>query len=156
MPWRTITAIQPVSISVINRGLTKQLHSNLGIARGWSEQYFSLTPTSFLLPWPPEVFINQEEASTVLHRYRRFNTGRLEEVLQGSLERECVEEVCSYEEAREIFENDEKTVSHPVGNLKFWWGPEVGVGFQVSWFLPSAEIPSPVKSVEGRSNLFRS
>ncbi|XP_063169805.1 coagulation factor IX-like [Candoia aspera] len=57
------------------------------------------------------VFINQEEASTVLHRHRRFNTGRLEEVLQGSLERECMEEVCSYEEAREVFENDEKTMA---------------------------------------------
>ncbi|KAK9393609.1 coagulation factor IX [Crotalus adamanteus] len=57
------------------------------------------------------VFINQEEASTVLHRYRRFNTGRLEEVLQGNLERECMEELCNYEEAREIFENDEKTMT---------------------------------------------
>ncbi|XP_013908296.1 PREDICTED: coagulation factor IX [Thamnophis sirtalis] len=57
------------------------------------------------------VFINQEEASTILHRNRRFNTGRLEEVLQGNLERECLEEICSYEEAREIFENDEKTMA---------------------------------------------
>ncbi|XP_070616065.1 coagulation factor IX-like [Erythrolamprus reginae] len=57
------------------------------------------------------VFINREEASALLHRYKRFNTGRLEEVLQGNLERECMEELCSYEEAREIFENDEKTMA---------------------------------------------
>uniref|UniRef100_A0A8C5SW94 Gla domain-containing protein n=1 Tax=Laticauda laticaudata TaxID=8630 RepID=A0A8C5SW94_LATLA len=60
-----------------------------------------------------------EKASTVMHRYKRFNSGRLEEVLQGNLERECLEEVCNFEEAREIFENDEKTVSHLVGNLEF-------------------------------------
>lgn len=30
---------------------------------------------------------------------------------KGNLERECVEEVCSYEEAREVFEDTQKTVS---------------------------------------------
>lgn len=29
---------------------------------------------------------------------------------QGNIQRECREEVCTYEEAREAFENDEKTV----------------------------------------------
>lgn len=57
------------------------------------------------------VFIDQEEASSVLHRYKRFNSGRLEEVIAGNLERECLEEKCSFEEAREVFENQEKTVS---------------------------------------------
>ncbi|KAL8190127.1 UNVERIFIED_CONTAM: hypothetical protein K2H54_002788 [Gekko kuhli] len=37
----------------------------------------------------------------------------LEEFLQGNLERECLEEICSYEEAREVFEDMEKTE-------KFW------------------------------------
>ncbi|XP_034980854.1 coagulation factor IX-like [Zootoca vivipara] len=59
------------------------------------------------------VFINQDEASAVLPRYKRYNSGRLEEMIQGNLERECQEERCSYEEAREVFENDEKT-------LEFW------------------------------------
>uniref|UniRef100_A0A8D2J5L2 Coagulation factor IX n=1 Tax=Varanus komodoensis TaxID=61221 RepID=A0A8D2J5L2_VARKO len=50
---------------------------------------------------------------TVLYRHRRYNTGRLEEVVPGNLERECMEEKCSYEEAREVFENDQKT-------MEFW------------------------------------
>lgn len=31
--------------------------------------------------------------------------------MKGDLERECVEEKCNFEEAREVFENTEKTVS---------------------------------------------
>lgn len=31
-------------------------------------------------------------------------------VTPGNIERECVEEMCSYEEAREVFEDDVKTV----------------------------------------------
>uniref|UniRef100_A0A8C5SUZ2 Uncharacterized protein n=1 Tax=Laticauda laticaudata TaxID=8630 RepID=A0A8C5SUZ2_LATLA len=53
------------------------------------------------------VFINQQKASSVLHRYRRYNTGYLEELRQGNLERECIEEICNFEEAREIFEDDQ-------------------------------------------------
>lgn len=34
-----------------------------------------------------------------------------EETKKGHLERECVEERCSKEEAREVFENDPETVS---------------------------------------------
>uniref|UniRef100_A0A4W4GP58 Gla domain-containing protein n=1 Tax=Electrophorus electricus TaxID=8005 RepID=A0A4W4GP58_ELEEL len=35
--------------------------------------------------------------------------GFLEEFRQGNIERECVEESCSFEEANEVFENKEKT-----------------------------------------------
>ncbi|XP_014810351.1 PREDICTED: coagulation factor IX [Calidris pugnax] len=59
------------------------------------------------------VFIQSEEASSVLQRRRRANSNRLEEVIPGNLERECIEEICSYEEAREVFENTEKT-------MEFW------------------------------------
>uniref|UniRef100_A0A3B3UMX4 Coagulation factor IX n=1 Tax=Poecilia latipinna TaxID=48699 RepID=A0A3B3UMX4_9TELE len=53
-------------------------------------------------------------AHAVLKRQRRYNSGRLEEVLQkANLERECREEQCTMEEAREWFENDEKT-------MEFW------------------------------------
>uniref|UniRef100_A0A3P8V6K6 Coagulation factor IX n=1 Tax=Cynoglossus semilaevis TaxID=244447 RepID=A0A3P8V6K6_CYNSE len=45
----------------------------------------------------------------------RHNTGVFEELLQGNLERECVEEVCDLEEARETFEDDEQT-------MEFWAG----------------------------------
>ncbi|NXK27418.1 FA9 factor, partial [Arenaria interpres] len=57
------------------------------------------------------VFIESKEASSVLQRRRRANSNRLEEVIPGNLERECIEEKCSYEEAREVFENTEKTVN---------------------------------------------
>nr|XP_025045855.1 transmembrane gamma-carboxyglutamic acid protein 1 isoform X2 [Pelodiscus sinensis] len=54
------------------------------------------------------VFLTENKANSVLKRYPRAN-GVLEELKQGSIERECVEEKCTYEEAREAFENDEKT-----------------------------------------------
>ncbi|RVE64047.1 hypothetical protein OJAV_G00142440 [Oryzias javanicus] len=60
------------------------------------------------------VFVSQQTAHTVLHRQRRFNSGHLEEILQkDNLERECKEEVCTMEEAREVFEDHEKT-------MEFW------------------------------------
>jgi len=57
------------------------------------------------------VFLKQEEASSVLHRRRRANSF-FEEIKLGSLERECMEEKCSFEEAREIYHDDERTVSN--------------------------------------------
>ncbi|EGW07253.1 Coagulation factor X [Cricetulus griseus] len=54
------------------------------------------------------VFLNQEEAHSVLHRQRRAYSF-LEELRTGSLERECLEEKCSFEEAREIFKVTERT-----------------------------------------------
>ncbi|NXU75169.1 FA9 factor, partial [Oreotrochilus melanogaster] len=57
------------------------------------------------------VFIGNKEANSVLQRQRRANSNRLEEVIPGNLERECIEEKCSFEEAREVFENTEKTVT---------------------------------------------
>ncbi|KAG9262335.1 coagulation factor VII-like [Astyanax mexicanus] len=49
------------------------------------------------------VFLSRTEANQVfLHRFRRANSF-LEELKIGNLERECLEEKCSYEEAREIF-----------------------------------------------------
>lgn len=61
-----------------------------------------------MLPCLP-VFINREYAHSMLHRVRRANS-LFEEMRQGNLERECAEETCSYEEAREVFEDTEKTV----------------------------------------------
>ncbi|KFP54422.1 Transmembrane gamma-carboxyglutamic acid protein 3, partial [Cathartes aura] len=53
-------------------------------------------------------------AHSVLKRFPRAN-GFLEEIRQGTIERECIEEVCSYEEVKEVFENKEKT-------MEFWKG----------------------------------
>lgn len=55
------------------------------------------------------MFISRDRAHTVLERVRRANSF-LEELKKGNLERECLEETCSYEEAREVFENIESTV----------------------------------------------
>uniref|UniRef100_A0A7N8XVT9 Coagulation factor IX n=1 Tax=Mastacembelus armatus TaxID=205130 RepID=A0A7N8XVT9_9TELE len=60
------------------------------------------------------VFVSPQAAHMMLVRQRRYNSGHLEEMLQkDNLERECKEEKCDMEEAREVFENDEKT-------MEFW------------------------------------
>ncbi|KAM9348875.1 coagulation factor IX-like [Symphorus nematophorus] len=61
------------------------------------------------------VFVSQQAAHTVLLRRRRYNNGLEEMLHQDNLERECREELCSMEEAREVFEDDDKT-------MKFWAG----------------------------------
>uniref|UniRef100_A0A8C8ZXC8 Coagulation factor VII n=1 Tax=Prolemur simus TaxID=1328070 RepID=A0A8C8ZXC8_PROSS len=58
----------------------------------------------------PGIFVTQEAAHGVLRRERRANSF-LEELRPGSLERECKEEQCSFEEAREIFRDTERTVT---------------------------------------------
>ncbi|NXA08343.1 FA7 factor, partial [Sapayoa aenigma] len=55
------------------------------------------------------VFIRKDEAHEVLHVHKRANYF-LEEIRPGNLERECNEEKCSFEEAKEIFHSQEKTV----------------------------------------------
>ncbi|KAK2904304.1 coagulation factor IXa [Channa argus] len=84
--------------------------------------FFSLYLLSLLLlssrlisgaPGSGPVFLSGQAAGSILLRIKRHNTGFLEELLKGNLERECTEEVCDFEEAREIFENDEKT-------MEFW------------------------------------
>uniref|UniRef100_A0A3B3ZC25 Growth arrest-specific 6 n=1 Tax=Periophthalmus magnuspinnatus TaxID=409849 RepID=A0A3B3ZC25_9GOBI len=54
------------------------------------------------------VSLSPKEANQFLSRHRRANQV-FEETKQGHLERECVEERCSKEEAREVFENDPET-----------------------------------------------
>lgn len=57
-----------------------------------------------------EVFLDPDGAHGILVRTRRYNSGWLEELQMGDLKRECLEEKCSYEEAREVFEHTETTV----------------------------------------------
>uniref|UniRef100_A0A8C9L4M6 Vitamin K-dependent protein S n=1 Tax=Pavo cristatus TaxID=9049 RepID=A0A8C9L4M6_PAVCR len=54
--------------------------------------------------------LSHQYASEFLARKRRANSF-MEESKKGNLERECVEELCNKEEAREIFENNPETVS---------------------------------------------
>uniref|UniRef100_A0A3Q2DZV4 Coagulation factor IX n=1 Tax=Cyprinodon variegatus TaxID=28743 RepID=A0A3Q2DZV4_CYPVA len=69
----------------------------------------------FFYPAPSPVFLSEKTADSLLSRHKRHNTGIFEEFLEGNLERECLEEKCDLEEAREIFENDKKT-------MEFWSG----------------------------------
>ncbi|XP_075056266.1 growth arrest-specific protein 6 [Mixophyes fleayi] len=56
-----------------------------------------------------KVLLSSKEAAQFLrHRQKRENS-IFEEAKQGHLERECVEEKCSNEEAREVFENNPET-----------------------------------------------
>ena len=59
-----------------------------------------------------EAFISHQEASQFIKlRRKRANTWhRFEEVEEGNIERECLEEACSREEAREALEDDALTV----------------------------------------------
>ncbi|XP_043113545.1 coagulation factor IXa [Puntigrus tetrazona] len=70
-----------------------------------------ILPQTFAVPG--SVFLDGEKADSLLRRHRRANTGLFEEFLRGNVERECMEETCVLEEAREAFENDEKT-------MEFW------------------------------------
>ncbi|KAM6943605.1 transmembrane gamma-carboxyglutamic acid protein 4 [Xenentodon cancila] len=60
-----------------------------------------------------EVFVDEGNANLFLGRHLLFNRFDFEIFVQGNLERECYEETCSYEEAREVFENVPET-------NKFW------------------------------------
>ncbi|XP_015276008.1 PREDICTED: vitamin K-dependent protein S [Gekko japonicus] len=53
-------------------------------------------------------FLSQHHASEFLVRKRRSNSF-MEESKKGNLERECIEELCNKEEAREVFENNPET-----------------------------------------------
>ncbi|KAG5261591.1 hypothetical protein AALO_G00286090 [Alosa alosa] len=83
-----------------------------GFAMGSSRRTFlfcwfllsNLQPTRANKP----VFQTQLQAAIFL-RPRRANAIMFEEIFQGNLERECIEERCSREEAREFFENDAQT-----------------------------------------------
>ncbi|XP_056416082.1 vitamin K-dependent protein Z [Hyla sarda] len=59
------------------------------------------------------VFLSSQNANQIIQRTKRANFMIIEEFRKGNLERECLEERCTYEEARETFEDIDKTD-------KFW------------------------------------
>ncbi|XP_013925931.1 PREDICTED: prothrombin [Thamnophis sirtalis] len=65
-----------------------------------------LLATFFHLTVGNSVFLEQKEALSLLKRTPRANKGFMEEILKGNLERECLEETCVYEEAREALESN--------------------------------------------------
>ncbi|XP_058269350.1 coagulation factor X isoform X2 [Hemibagrus wyckioides] len=68
--------------------------------------------TTYTISLQSAVFLKHRDAVRIL-RHRRANYF-LEEVMPGDLERECYEEICSKEEAAEIFQSREKTT-------EFWY-----------------------------------
>ncbi|XP_032283170.1 vitamin K-dependent protein C isoform X2 [Phoca vitulina] len=63
-------------------------------------------------PVPPDsVFSSSKRAHQVLRIHKRANSF-LEEIRAGSLERECIEEICDFEEAQEIFQNVDDTLTY--------------------------------------------
>ncbi|GAA6233111.1 transmembrane gamma-carboxyglutamic acid protein 2 [Lates japonicus] len=59
------------------------------------------------------VLLDEQSATTFLSRSLLYNSWDFELLISDNLERECYEEMCSHEEAREVFENDVQTE-------KFW------------------------------------
>lgn len=58
---------------------------------------------------PGPVRLGQQEASSFLSRSLLYNRWDFELVVRDNLEHECMEELCSYEEAREVFEDTVQT-----------------------------------------------
>ena len=69
-----------------------------------------MTPDPHLLR-AVAVFLDRQQASSVISRHKRDNQGDEEKLMPANLERECLEEVCQYEEAREVFQDSYRTVS---------------------------------------------
>uniref|UniRef100_A0A8C0D988 Proline rich and Gla domain 4 n=1 Tax=Balaenoptera musculus TaxID=9771 RepID=A0A8C0D988_BALMU len=57
------------------------------------------------------VFTSKEEANLFIRRHLLYNRFDLELFTPSDLERECREELCNYEEAREIFVDEDKTMT---------------------------------------------
>ncbi|XP_068003974.1 transmembrane gamma-carboxyglutamic acid protein 4 [Melanerpes formicivorus] len=60
-----------------------------------------------------DVFTSAKEANLFIGRHLLNNRFDFEAFTADNLERECYEELCNYEEAREVFEDTEKT-------MEFW------------------------------------
>lgn len=61
----------------------------------------------------PAIFDNSKMANAILKRQRRNNNGLFEEARAADIVRECHEEICSFDEVLEYYENDEDA-------NKFW------------------------------------
>lgn len=66
------------------------------------------------------VFVDEGDANSFLSRQLLLNRFDFELFVPGNLERECYEEVCNYEEAREVFENIPATVEWLWNHCNGW------------------------------------
>ncbi|NXX78036.1 TMG4 protein, partial [Urocolius indicus] len=77
-------------------------------------------------PEREDVFTSEKEANFFIGRHLLNNRLDFEAFTADNLERECLEELCNYEEAREFFEDPDET-------MDFWKdystkGPKIGIG----------------------------
>ncbi|XP_017717274.1 PREDICTED: vitamin K-dependent protein Z isoform X3 [Rhinopithecus bieti] len=75
----------------------------------------------------PSVLLPASKANDVLVRWKRAGSYLLEELFEGNLEKECYEEICAYEEAREVFENEVVTLK-----MNVTWSGLMGVNTSAS------------------------
>ncbi|NXS69359.1 TMG4 protein, partial [Pandion haliaetus] len=77
-------------------------------------------------PEMKDVFASEKDANLFIGRHLLNNRFDFEAFTADNLERECFEELCNYEEAREVFEDPDKT-------MNFWKdystkGPKIKIG----------------------------
>uniref|UniRef100_A0A3P8R355 Vitamin K-dependent protein S n=1 Tax=Astatotilapia calliptera TaxID=8154 RepID=A0A3P8R355_ASTCA len=87
------------------------------------------------------LLVTLSTASQFLSRHRRANS-MFEESKKGNLERECIEELCNKEEAREIFENQPETEYFYPKYVACLGSHRVGINSQHS----DAGIPSNLRA----------
>ncbi|NXS17563.1 PROS protein, partial [Mystacornis crossleyi] len=94
--------------------------------------------------------LSQQYASQFLLRKRRANSF-MEESKKGNLERECIEELCNREEAREIFENNPETEYFYPKYLRCLASHRAGV-FRVAAVTPDspADLRACVKEISNQ------
>uniref|UniRef100_A0A8C5TNT9 Proline rich and Gla domain 4 n=1 Tax=Malurus cyaneus samueli TaxID=2593467 RepID=A0A8C5TNT9_9PASS len=79
-----------------------------------------------IIKYLQKIFTSAKEANLFIGRHLLNNRFDFEAFTDDNLERECYEELCNYEEAREIFEDPDKT-------MDFWKeystkGPKIKIG----------------------------
>ncbi|XP_054555579.1 vitamin K-dependent protein C isoform X2 [Talpa occidentalis] len=93
------------------------IHLSVSDSRMWQLMGLLLFATTWGISGTPPpsdlVFSSSQHAHQVLRIRKRANTF-LEELRASSLERECMEEICDFEEALEVFQNVDDT-------LAFWY-----------------------------------
>ncbi|XP_030578722.1 vitamin K-dependent protein S isoform X2 [Archocentrus centrarchus] len=98
-------------------------------------------------------FMSQSTASQFLSRHRRANS-LFEESKKGNLERECIEELCNKEEAREIFENQPETEYFYPKYVACLGSHRVGINDQNSDTAIPSDLRTCVKEISNQCTPF--
>ncbi|XP_045875792.1 vitamin K-dependent protein C isoform X7 [Meles meles] len=106
---------RPCSLSLAHPSKAPSWQTGGSNSRMWQLASLLLSVTIWGIsgtPVPPDsVFSSSKSAHQVLRIRKRANSF-LEEIRPGSLERECIEEICDFEEAQEIFQNVDYTLAY--------------------------------------------